>query len=209
ESLLAEAEALVASEKNDRQTTERLKAIQQEWKEIGMAPRREERELWNRLRSVCDKYFNRRHRVWEDRQEKMLENLRAKQEILAALERLVQQRAHGQDHSSARQDEGGEVAPDLASQLKAAFEQNFAASASSFNERDEIRYLQQRWQEIGHVPRNEFPALQARYRELLDLYYGRRRKKARGSRRSEEPSEPSAQEDAANSASSPEDTGES
>lgn len=81
EALIAEAEGLADS--TDWATTaEKLKALQQQWKQSGHLPRKQGDELWKRFRAACDRFFERRKPELEARHAEEAANLAAKQQLI-------------------------------------------------------------------------------------------------------------------------------
>ncbi|RMG43597.1 MAG: DUF349 domain-containing protein [Acidobacteria bacterium] len=74
EELCALAESL-ADSTDWRGTTEKLKALQSEWKSLGALPREQEQELWKRFRAALDTFFRRRD---EDRARRKEQQERAR-----------------------------------------------------------------------------------------------------------------------------------
>ena len=58
EEICEEVEKLIAL-KSFQSARERIKELQQQWKETGPVPRDKDEELWNRFRTACDNYFQR------------------------------------------------------------------------------------------------------------------------------------------------------
>jgi len=56
QNLIAETEQLLEAN-NLHDATERVKELQKQWKELGPAPRNQERKLWNHFRENCSKVF--------------------------------------------------------------------------------------------------------------------------------------------------------
>jgi hypothetical protein len=88
EALCAEAESLAESS-DWVKTAQRLQAMQEEWKAIGPVPRQKARQLWERFRGACGKFFERRK---EDRGRRSAErkgNLEKKEALCAQAEALA------------------------------------------------------------------------------------------------------------------------
>jgi len=89
--LCAQAEAL--SESSDwLKTTEALKKLQAEWKEIGPVAHHKAKGVWDRFRKACDRFFSRRD---EDRTRRRAEggqNLEKKQALCVRAEALAESR---------------------------------------------------------------------------------------------------------------------
>lgn len=91
EVLCQKAEAAVHSV-DWKGTTELLKSYQADWKAIGPAPRARQAEheaLWQRFRTACDKFFERRGAAFEKLDSERLENLKKKEALCEQAEALV------------------------------------------------------------------------------------------------------------------------
>src|SRR5439155_12293808 len=66
-------------------TTTVMKRLQAEWKESGPLPRAQSDALWQRFRTACDRFFERRSRRNELAQEALLQQARAICDQLDAL----------------------------------------------------------------------------------------------------------------------------
>lgn len=87
--LCEEIEAIQNSE-DFVEVAERIKALQQRWKEIGPVPRKQSDAVWKRFRTACDHFFDRR-KVWQKQEDaKRVENLAAKETICARAEELAE-----------------------------------------------------------------------------------------------------------------------
>ncbi|HMQ76860.1 MAG TPA: DUF349 domain-containing protein [Flavobacteriales bacterium] len=69
-----------------RQTAEKMKALQQQWKEAGSAGPRDEQKLWNRFREACDGFFAARKAHFDKLDGEQAEHLKAREALLAELE---------------------------------------------------------------------------------------------------------------------------
>lgn len=87
EALIAKAQAIQNSD-NWKETTEAFKKLQEEWKNIGPADPRDEQKLWQRFRSVCDHFFNRKKENFANIVAEQEQNLAVKLEMLKELEAL-------------------------------------------------------------------------------------------------------------------------
>jgi hypothetical protein len=85
EALIAEAEA-IADSTDWAVTAEKLKTLQQQWKQSGYLPRKQGDELWNRFRAACDRFFERRKPELEARHAEEAANLAAKHQLIARAE---------------------------------------------------------------------------------------------------------------------------
>jgi hypothetical protein len=94
EALIAEAEELLAAG-DLRNGTQRVKALQEQWKAIGPVPRERAEPTWQRFRAACDAIFNgareereRRQNLWRSNLKESLERQRAfAKELMEAIAR--------------------------------------------------------------------------------------------------------------------------
>jgi hypothetical protein len=86
--LCERAEALSGST-NWIQTADEIKKLQAEWKTIGPVTRGQEKTIWERFRSACDRFFTRRHTDLAQRKTLWAENLAKKDALCAKAEALA------------------------------------------------------------------------------------------------------------------------
>lgn len=81
------AEALKLKDSTDwRQTADKLKSLQQQWKEAGSAGPRDENRLWIRFREACDAFFQNRKATFEKADAEQAVNAQQKEALLAEIE---------------------------------------------------------------------------------------------------------------------------
>jgi hypothetical protein len=85
--LCERAEAL-ADSTNWIQTADEIKKLQGEWKTIGAVSRGQEKAIWERFRSACDRFFTRRHADLAERKSVWADNLGKKEALCAKAESL-------------------------------------------------------------------------------------------------------------------------
>lgn len=85
QALLEEAVSLKDS-KEWKRTADRLKALQQQWKEAGSAGPRDENKLWNKFREACDAFFQNRKATFAKQDEEQATNVQEKEALLAEIE---------------------------------------------------------------------------------------------------------------------------
>lgn len=83
-----EAESLMNSE-DWESTSERLKTLQSEWKEIGPVHERFSNKIWKRFRAACDHFFNARTKAGGSSGDGQKDNLGKKEDILKQMEALL------------------------------------------------------------------------------------------------------------------------
>ena len=88
--LVEKAQAL--SESTDwKATSDKLIALQKEWKSIGMVPKKIGDQLWNDFLAACNRFFEARNAVHADSRNEEHENLDKKRDIISQLKELVEQ----------------------------------------------------------------------------------------------------------------------
>ena len=86
--LCERAEALTDSSEW-KKTGDQLKALQEEWKQVGSAGREQDDLLWKRFRGAQDQFFNRRSEALDTRNREEAENLKKKELLCVQIEALV------------------------------------------------------------------------------------------------------------------------
>ena len=84
EALCEAAEALQESEEW-KEATDKLLALQAEWKKVGGVSRRHADVIWKRFRAACDKFFERKAQHFASKENQYEDNLRRKNELLAEM----------------------------------------------------------------------------------------------------------------------------
>lgn len=70
-------------------TTEEIKKLQAEWKQIGPVPRAKAQAIWERFRRPCDRFFRRRQESRQQRNEGWAKNLERKEAVCVQVESLM------------------------------------------------------------------------------------------------------------------------
>ena len=84
--------AQTLSESTDwKATSDKLIALQKEWKTIGMVPKKIGDQLWNDFLAACNRFFEARNAVHADSRNEEHENLNKKRDIISQLKELVEQ----------------------------------------------------------------------------------------------------------------------
>jgi archaellum component FlaC len=86
-SLCEKAEALKDSQEW-KETTDKLIALQKEWKTIGPVSRKYSDIIWKRFISACDSFFEQKNTHFSSQKTEEVENLKKKKEIIAAINDL-------------------------------------------------------------------------------------------------------------------------
>ena len=89
EKLVTEARALLDSEPLE-QAISQAKQLQQQWKQIGPAPHKQERKLWEEFRGACDQLFGRRDAVQQEAREEEKAALKTARDHLQEIQQLLE-----------------------------------------------------------------------------------------------------------------------
>ncbi len=188
QAILERAEQLASGE-DSKEVSEQIQQLQKEWNEIGPAPRGREGEMRGRFQDICDAYFNRRRQFFEELGQERQENLKKKESLCFRLEKLLD------IDTASRGEDGGYQTLTLADEFQLAREMTFVMGGQQVDRQrltEEVRRIQEEWKTIGPVPRELDKDLRDRYRQLLDVYYGRQREGAAAPKRQKvETGEPS------------------
>ncbi len=85
EELLEKAETLKDSE-NWEDTANKLKSLQNEWREIGPVPEKFRNEVYKKFKAACDHFFERKRGKNQERNQEFEENLKKKEAVCDQLE---------------------------------------------------------------------------------------------------------------------------
>lgn len=88
EELAARVEVL-ADSSDWKETSELIKALQEEWKAVGPVPKDKADDVWKRFRGACDKFFDRRKAHFEANDAERAANLAKQETLVAEVERLA------------------------------------------------------------------------------------------------------------------------
>jgi hypothetical protein len=99
--LVEKAEQLKNSEEW-RSTTDKLIALQKEWKTIGPTAKKHSDAIWERFIAACDQFFARKEANFKDKKVEEQENLRLKLEAIEAIKAYELTGNDEEDHSAVR-----------------------------------------------------------------------------------------------------------
>lgn len=86
--LVQQAEGLADSD-NWKETTQIMRDLPEQWKQLGHTDRHRGDELWNRLEAARTKFFDRKRQNQEDVSKEMLQNLDLKLELVEKAEKIA------------------------------------------------------------------------------------------------------------------------
>jgi len=87
---LAERAEALADSTNWIQTADEIKKLQADWRTIGPVSRGQERAVWERFRSACDRFFTRRHADLAERKAVWAQNLARKEALCVRAEAVAE-----------------------------------------------------------------------------------------------------------------------
>ena len=70
---------------------QRMTELQEAWKQVGPATRKDEREVWNRFRATCGHFFRRRRQDLAERKQLWAKNAQLKEELCGKAESLAEE----------------------------------------------------------------------------------------------------------------------
>jgi chromosome segregation ATPase len=76
------------SNKQWEEATEKVQAIQQEWRTIGFAPKKQNQTIYNEYRELCEAFFKAKTSYYKSIRDEFSENLKKKRELVEAAEAL-------------------------------------------------------------------------------------------------------------------------
>lgn len=88
EELVVKAEELKESKDFDK-TAETLKALQNEWREIGPVPEKQKNSVFIKFKKACDHFFDQKRAKNKEVNKEFDENLKKKEEICTAIEQMT------------------------------------------------------------------------------------------------------------------------
>ncbi len=159
EALIAEAVALKDSTAW-RQTADKLKSLQQQWKESGSAGQRDEHKLWGRFREACDAFFKARSATFEQQDAEQAEHAKEKDDLIAEIENFTLSGDRNADMDSlkafsGRWLNGGRISPKhydrLSSRYRAALDKQYGQLKMNDGERRTMSF-QNRVQDMASAP---------------------------------------------------------
>ena len=100
---IAKEAAELAESQDWKPTSDRLIALQKEWKDLGSAGPRDENRLWRKFRGACDTFFTARKSVYADRDKEHKANLKKKEALIAEIEAFELSGKHGDDLKSLKE----------------------------------------------------------------------------------------------------------
>ncbi|MDA3959438.1 MAG: DUF349 domain-containing protein [Planctomycetota bacterium] len=125
---------------------DKIKAMQDRWKEIGPVPREQDKDLWQRYKGLLDRFYASRREHYKVLDQERVENLNEKLALIVSVDELAE--------------DVGRFAEGQAIGKKS--EPDFLR---------EVKDIQRRWREIGHVPRDRFDEVRDRFKASCDKIY--------------------------------------
>ncbi len=144
------AEAIVLKDSTEwRQTADKLKALQQQWKEAGSAGPRDENRLWTRFREACDAFFQNRKATFEKQDAEQAGSVQQKEALITEIDAYVLTGDRSKDMEalkafSARWMNSGRVSPKqydaFSERYRAALDKQYGQLKMEGDERQRMRF---------------------------------------------------------------------
>jgi hypothetical protein len=159
ERLIAEALSLKDSTAW-RQTAERLKQLQAEWRSAGSAGQRDEHKLWGKFREACDAFFKNRQATFEKQDAEQAGHVKEKEALIAEIDAFTLTGDRNADIESlkafsGRWLNGGRVSPKqydaLSARYRAALDKQYGALKMNDDDRRRMAF-QGRVQDLASAP---------------------------------------------------------
>jgi len=93
--VLVEKAKALADSTDWKSTSDKIIALQKEWKNIGTVPKKVGDELWKNFQTACNNFFEARHTAHGDLHSDERENLKQKKAIIAQLKALLDETKDG------------------------------------------------------------------------------------------------------------------
>lgn len=147
-----------------RQTADKLKHLQQQWKEAGSAGPRDENRLWNKFREACDAFFHARKTTFDKMDAEQAVHVQAKEALITEIEAFVPSGERNKDMDalkafSARWMDSGRVSPKLydafSERYRAALDKHYGQLKMEGDERRRMQF-QDRVEEMKAGPDGRF-----------------------------------------------------
>lgn len=147
-----------------RQTADKLKHLQQQWKEAGSAGPRDENKLWNRFREACDAFFLARKATFDKMDAEQAVNAQEKEALIAEIEAFVHTGDRTKDVDalkafSMRWMNSGRVSPKLydafSERYRAALDKHYGQLKMEGDERRRMQF-QDRVDDMKSAPDGKF-----------------------------------------------------
>ncbi|MBK8497896.1 MAG: DUF349 domain-containing protein [Flavobacteriales bacterium] len=132
-----------------RQTADKLKVLQQRWKEAGSAGPRDENKLWNKFREACDGFFQARKATFEKQDAEQVVNAQQKEALIAEIDAFELSGERTKDVEalkafSLRWMNSGRVSPKqfdaLNERYRAALDKQYGKMKMELDERQKMRF---------------------------------------------------------------------
>jgi len=154
--------------------TEDIKALQEKWKTIGFAQKKENEEVWQEFRGLCDLFFDKKKAFYENRNVALKENL-VKKEALIDKAKELQESTDWKNTTAAyiKLQEDWKTAGSTFQKDEQKLWQKFRAACDTyFNAKiKQLKEFSAKWNAIGFVPRKNIDEINGGYKAALDEKY--------------------------------------
>ena len=143
-----------------KQTADKLKNLQQQWKDAGSAGQRDEHKLWGRFREACDAFFRSRHDAFAKQDEELAVNVKEREDLIGEIESFALTGDRNADITalkafSARWLNSGRTSPRdherLGKRYRAALDKQYGGLKMNDDERRKMAF-QDRMEDLSSAP---------------------------------------------------------
>src|SRR5574344_1602166 len=162
-----------------------MENLQEEWKKIGFASKKENQKIYDRFRAACDKFYNSKREYYSNFKSVMQDNLDKKIKLCEQAEALMESEDWKKvtDQLINLQKVWKDVGPVARKQsdvvwkrFRAACDHFFDSKAKHFGGDDEkfaaMRDFQQQYNEIGFVPFKDKDNVQTEFEKAMNSHFG-------------------------------------
>ncbi len=137
--------------------TEKVQALQNEWRTIGFAPKKYNQSIYDEYRAECDRFFQAKTAYFKGIRDTFTENLKQKRSLVERAKAIAEGVKIEQPEGESVKIEWGKAA-------------------------DELRELQAEWKTVGPVARKYSDDLWHQFSEACDSFFNAKREAAKGER---------------------------
>ena len=145
------------SSKQWEELTEKVQALQDEWRKIGFAPKKYNQSVYDAYRAECDRFFHTKTEYFKEMRDTFAANLKHKRALVGQAKEV--------NESLSQQLEAGEVSRDQWDELT-----------------KKIQDLQAEWKTVGVVARKYSDEVWKQFSEACDAFFNAKREAAKESR---------------------------
>ena len=142
------------SAKQWEELTEKIQALQNEWRKIGFAPKKFNQSIYDAYRAECDRFFHTKTEYFKELRDTFTANLKHKRSLVEQASTIAGQLKEGADWTKEQWDEATK----------------------------QVQALQAEWKTVGTVARKYSDDLWKQFSEACDTFFNAKRETIKGER---------------------------